>query len=171
MEIKSNMKKTYLRNYNEAKGIVVNKKRVLKHKKNKVPTYLTSALITITLLSICTILFSIIDSSNIFKTIFLVLLITYISYSIIRTIGSILLKKNQIDLINTITIDENGITDKSFFKIKINLSWDKIKAVVVKKYTVTFITDTQLYFFFDIKDKEEILKQVKKYSKETLIIE
>lgn len=171
MEIKSNMKKTYLRNYNEAKGIVVNKKRVLKHKTNKVPTYLTSALITITLLSICTILFSIIDSSNIFKTIFLVLLITYISYSIIRTIGSILLKKNQIDLINTITIDENGITDKSFFKIKINLSWDKIKAVVVKKYTVTFITDTQLYFFFDIKDKEEILKQVKKYSKETLIIE
>ena len=171
MEIKSNMKKTYLRNYNEAKGIVVNKKRVLKHKTNKVPTYLTSALITITLLSICTILFSIIDSSNIFKTIFLVLLIIYISYSIIRTIGSILLKKNQIDLINTITIDENGITDKSFFKIKINLSWDKIKAVVVKKYTVTFITDTQLYFFFDIKDKEEILKQVKKYSKETLIIE
>ena len=171
MEIKSNMKKTYLRNYNEAKGIVVNKKRVLKHKTNKVPTYLTSALITITLLSICTILFSIIDSSNIFKTIFLVLLITYISYSIIRTIGSILLKNNQIDLINTITIDENGITDKSFFKIKINLSWDKIKAVVVKKYTVTFITDTQLYFFFDIKDKEEILKQVKKYSKETLIIE
>ena len=171
MEIKSNMKKTYLRNYNEAKGIVVNKKRVLKHKTNKVPTYLTSALITITLLSICTILFSLIDSSNIFKTIFLVLLITYISYSIIRTIGSILLKKNQIDLINTITIDENGITDKSFFKIKINLSWDKIKAVVVKKYTVTFITDTQLYFFFDIKDKEEILKQVKKYSKETLIIE
>ena len=171
MEIKSNMKKTYLRNYNEAKGIVVNKKRVLKHKTNKVQTYLTSALITITLLSICTILFSIIDSSNIFKTIFLVLLITYISYSIIRTIGSILLKKNQIDLINTITIDENGITDKSFFKIKINLSWDKIKAVVVKKYTVTFITDTQLYFFFDIKDKEEILKQVKKYSKETLIIE
>ena len=171
MEIKSNMKKTYLRNYNEAKGIVVNKKRVLKHKTNKVPTYLTSALITITLLSICTILFSIIDSSNIFKTIFLVILITYISYSIIRTIGSILLKKNQIDLINTITIDENGITDKSFFKIKINLSWDKIKAVVVKKYTVTFITDTQLYFFFDIKDKEEILKQVKKYSKETLIIE
>ena len=171
MEIKSNMKKTYLRNYNEAKGIVVNKKRVLKYKTNKVPTYLTSVLITITLLSICTILFSIIDSSNIFKTIFLVLLITYISYSIIRTIGSILLKKNQIDLINTITIDENGITDKSFFKIKINLSWDKIKAVVVKKYTVTFITDTQLYFFFDIKDKEEILKQVKKHSKETLIIE
>lgn len=171
MEIKSNMKKTYLRNYNEAKGIVVNKKRVLKYKTNKVPTYLTSSLITITLLSICTILFSLIDSSNIFKTIFLVLLITYISYSIIRAIGSILLKKNQIDLINTITIDENGITDKSFFKIKINLSWDKIKAVVVKKYTVTFITDTQLYFFFDIKDKEEILKQVKKYSKETLIIE
>lgn len=171
MEIKSNMKKTYLRNYNEAKGIAVNKKRVLKHKTNKVPTYLTSALITITLLSLCTIIFSIIDSSNIFKMFFLVSLITYISYSIIRTISSILLKKNQIDLINTIVIDEEGITDKSFFKIKINVSWDKIPAVVVKKHTVTFITDTQLFFFFDIKNKEEILKLVKKYSKNTLIIE
>ena len=39
MNIKSNMLKTYLRNYNEAKGIVVNKKRVLKHKTTKVPTY------------------------------------------------------------------------------------------------------------------------------------
>lgn len=171
MEIKSNMKKTYLRNYNEAKGIVVNKKRVLKHQTNKVPTYLTSALITIVLLSLCLTIFSIIDQSNIFKTIFLVLLIVYISYSILRTIASVLLKKNQIDLINTITIDENGITDKSFFKIKINISWNKIKAVVIKKYTVTFITDTQLYFFFDIKHKEEILKLVKKYSKDTPIIE
>lgn len=171
MEIKSNMKKTYLRNYNEAKGIAVNKKRVLKHQTNKVPTYLSSALITITLLSIGTIIFSIIDTSNIFKTIFLVLLITYTSYSIIRTISSVLLKKNQIDLINTIIIDEEGITDKSFFKIKINVSWDKIPAVVVKKHTVTFITDTQLFFFFDIKNKEEILKLVKKYSKNTKVIE
>lgn len=170
MEIKSNMKKSYLKHYNEAKGIAVNKKRVLKYKTNKVPTYLASALITITLLSIGTILFSIIDSSNIFKTIFLVLLITYMSYSIIRTISSVLLKKNQIDLINTIVIDEEGITDKSFFKIKINVSWDKIPAVVVKKHTVTFITDTKLFFFFDIKNKEEILKLVKKYSQNTLII-
>jgi hypothetical protein len=171
MEIKSNMKKSYLKNYNEAKGIAVNKKRVLKHKTNKVPTYLTSALITITLLSLCTILFSIIDSSKIFKMYFLISLIIYVSYSIIRTIASIQLKRNQIDLINTITIDEEGITDKSFFKIKINVSWDKITAVVVKKHTVTFITDTQLFFFFDIKDKEDILKLVKKYSKNTLIIE
>lgn len=171
MEIKSNMKKTYLRNYNEAKGIAVNKKRVLKHQTNKVPTYLTSALITITLLSICTLLFSIIDTSNIFKIYFLISLIVYISYVIIRTISSVLLKKNQIDLINTIIIDEEGITDKSFFKIKINVSWDKIPAVVIKKHTVTFITDTQLFFFFDIKNKEKILKLVKKYSENTKVIE
>ncbi len=170
MEIKSNMKKTYLRNYNEAKGIAVNKKRVLKHKTNKVPTYLTSVIITITLLLLCTIIFSIIDTSNIFKYYFLISLIIYITYSIIRTISSILLKKNQIDLINTITIDEEGITDKSFFKIKINISWDKIPAIVIKKHTVTFLTDTQLFFFFDINHKDEIIKLVKKYSKNTLII-
>ena len=171
MEIKSNMKKTYLRNYNEAKGIAVNKKRVLKHKTNKVPTYLESALITILLLLICSIIFSIIDKSNIFKALFPVLLIIYITYAITRTIISIYLKKDQIDLINTIKIDEEGITDKSFYKIKINISWDKIPAVVIKKHTITFITDTQLFFFFDIKNKEEILKLVKKHSKNTLIIE
>ena len=170
MEIKTNMKKSYLRNYNEAKGIAVNKKRVLKHKTNKVPTYLTSALITVILLSMCTILFSIIDSSNIFKILFLISLITYISYSILRTIWSVNFKKKQ-DFLNTIIIDENGITDSSFYNIKININWDKITAIVIKKYTITFITDTHLYFFFDISKKDEILKLVKKYSKENLVID
>lgn len=170
MEIKTNMKKSYLKNYNEAKGIAVNKKRVLKYKTNKVPTYLTSALITITLLSLCTILFSIIDTSNIFKTFFLVSLIIYISYSIIRTIWSINFKKKQ-KYLNTIIIDENGITDSSFYNIKININWNKITAIVIKKYTITFITDTHLYFFFDISKKEEILKLVKQYSKEHLVID
>lgn len=170
MEIKTNMKKSYLRNYNEAKGIAVNKKRVLKHKTNKVPTYLTSVLITITLLSICTTLFSIIDSSNIFKLFFLISLIIYISYSILRTIWSVNFKKKQ-EFLNTIIIDENGITDSSFYNIKININWNKITAIVIKKYTITFITDTHLYFFFDISKKEEILKLVKKYSKENLVID
>lgn len=170
MEIKTNMKKSYLRNYNEAKGIAVNKKRVLKHKTNKVPTYLSSVLITIILLLTCTILFSLIDSSNIFKNIFLTILITYTSYSILRTIWSVNFKKKQ-NYLNTIVIDENGITDSSFYNIKININWNKITAIVIKKYTITFITDTHLYFFFDISKKEEILEQVKKYSKENLVIE
>ena len=170
MEIKTNMKKSYLRNYNEAKGIAVNKKRVLKHKTNKVPTYLSSVLITIILLFTCTILFSLIDSSNIFKNIFLTILITYTSYSILRTIWSVNFKKKQ-NYLNTIVIDENGITDSSFYNIKININWNKITAIVIKKYTITFITDTHLYFFFDISKKEEILEQVKKYSKENLVIE
>jgi hypothetical protein len=55
--------------------------------------------------------------------------------------------------------------------IKITLSWEKIPAAVIKKHTVTFITDTQLFFFFDIKNKEEILKLVEKYSENTEIIE
>ena len=169
MEIKSNMKKSYLRNYNEAKGIAVNKKRVLKHQTNKVPTYLTSALIIIILLTLCTILFTIIDLSNIFKTFFLISLITYTSYSILRTIWSVNFKKKQ-EYLNTIIIDENGITDSSFYNIKININWNKIPAVVIKKYTITFLTDTNLYFFFDIKNKNEILKLVIKYSPKTIII-
>ena len=50
-------------------------------------------------------------------------------------------------------------------------NWDKIKAVVIKKYSVTILTDTNVYFYFDIKLKEDIIKCIKKYGSKTLIIE
>ena len=170
MNIKSNMLKTYLRNYNEPKGILVNKKRVLKHKTTKVPTYFISSLITILLLTTFTIIFTIIDKSNIFSIYFLASLIIYILYIIIRTTWSYNFKKKN-NFENTIILDEEGLTDKSFYGIKITISWDKIKAFVIKKHTITVITDTSLYFFFDIKEKDQVLKAIDKYSKNTLIIE
>lgn len=170
MNIKSNMLKTYLRNYNEAKGVVVNKKRVLKHKTTKVPTYLISSLITILLLTLFTIIFTIIDKSNIFSIYFLASLIIYILYTIIRTTWSYNFKKKN-NFENTIILDEEGLTDKSFYGIKITITWDKIKAFVIKKHTITVITDTSLYFFFDIIEKDQVLKAINKYSKDTLIIE
>ena len=111
-----------------------------------------------------------------FKTLFLFTaipfasLIIYILYSIIRTTWSYNFKKKN-NFENTIILDEEGLTDKSFYGIKITITWDKIKAFVIKKHTITVITDTSLYFFFDIKEKDQVLKAIDKYSKNTLIIE
>ena len=170
MKIESNMNNTYLKHYNVAKGIAVNKKKVLKKKTNKVPSYLISAIITISLLVIFFILFIIIDKSRIFTITFLLFIIVYILYAISRTIWSYNFKKKN-NFINEILINEEGITDKSFYDIKINLNWSKIKALVIKKNTLTFLTDTSLYFFFDIKEKETIIKAINKYNKDLPIIE
>ena len=170
MKIQSNMKKIYLRNYNEAKGVAVNKKTVLKKKTNKVPNYFISVILTIILLTIFTIIFKIIDTSKIFSIYFSSSLIIYILYTITRTIWSYNFKKKN-NFENIIILDEEGLTDKSFYDIKITITWDKIKAFVVKKHTITVITDTSLYFFFDIKDKEQVLTAIKKYNQDTLIIE
>ena len=55
-------------------------------------------------------------------------------------------------------IDDNGITNDSFQNIKMIFSWDKIKMMIVKKYSITILTDTSCYFFFDISKKDEIEK-------------
>lgn len=170
MEIKSNMKNNYLKHYNIAKGIAVNKRRVLKNKTTKVPTYLTTALITIIILTICSVLFLIIDKSKIFSSYFIISLIIYIIYIIVRTIWSYNFKKKK-NFLNIITLNEEGLTDTSFYDIKINIKWNKIKAIVIKKSTITILTDIHLYFFFDINEKDQILKAINKYNKETLIIE
>ena len=47
----------------------------------------------------------------------------------------------------------------------------KILGVVVKKNTVTILTDTGIYFFFFFEEKEAILKAIRKYHKNILIIE
>lgn len=170
MEIKSNMKNNYLKHYNIAKGIAVNKRIVLKNKTTKVPTYLTSALITIIILTILSVLFLIIDKSKIFSSYFKISLIIYIIYIIVRTIWSYNFKKKN-NFQNTIVLNEEGLTDTSFYDIKINIKWNKIKAIVIKKSTITILTDTHLYFFFDIKEKDQVLKSIRQYSKNTPIIE
>lgn len=169
MKIESNMKNTYLKHYNIAKGIAVNKKQVLKNKTIKVPTYLISALITIVLLTIFLVIFCLIDKSKIITILYLTMLIVYIFYVIIRTTWSYNFKKKK-NFLNEIILDEEGLTDQSFYGIKITLNWSKLKAIVIKKQTITILTDTNLYFFFDINEKEEILKAINRYNKDLTII-
>lgn len=67
-------------------------------------------------------------------------------------------------------IDENGITDESYYGIKMILKWEKITGVVIGKHTITILTDTPVYFYFDIAKKEDVIKAIDKYGNKDLII-
>lgn len=71
---------------------------------------------------------------------------------------------------NSIVIDKNGITDKSYHGIKMIFKWEKIIGVVISKYTVTILTDTPVYFYFNISKKDDVISAIEKYGyKEKMI--
>lgn len=170
MKIKSDMKTNYLKHYNESRGIALNRKKILKTNTNKVPTAFQCFIITTLILIIPTILFFIIDKSKIVFILFLVMTTIYIIYEILRTIWSYNFKKKS-NFINEITIDESGIIDSSFYGITINIKPENIKAIVIKRNTVTILTHISIYFFFNIKEKDIIINEIKKYNKDIKIIE
>ena len=69
------------------------------------------------------------------------------------------------------SITKNGIVNNTYKNIEMHFSWDLIDAVVVKKYSVTILTNTACYFFFDISQKDKIVDLLKKYKHEDLLVE
>ena len=72
---------------------------------------------------------------------------------------------------NVVKIDKNGITDESYYGIKMVFSWDKISALVVGKHTVTVLTDSPIYFYFNISEKDEVLKAIDKYEEKDKLVD
>lgn len=71
---------------------------------------------------------------------------------------------------NSIVIDKNGITDESYHGIKMIFEWEKIIGVVISKYTVTILTDTPVYFYFNISKKDDVISAIEKYGDKEKII-
>lgn len=168
MEIKSNLKNNYLKIYNEARGVVINRSLVLKRKNARCLGYFQMVALLFCLFVVMTIAVYFGVNRWVFYFLlvvdFLILLIP-----IIRTIWNYRWKKAN-NFENTILIDKDGITDKSFKGIKITIGWDKIRGIVVKKYSLTIITKTSIYFYFDAKEQDKILKECLKYIKSFEII-
>ena len=72
--------------------------------------------------------------------------------------------KNKIE--DAISYDHSKCKD-----IEILFKWNRIAGVVIKEYSVTILTKGSVYFFFDIKEKDKILKAIKKYNKDILVIQ
>lgn len=168
MEIKSNLKNNYFKIYNEARGVMINRSLVLKRKSTKCLGYLEMVMLLFILFAIMTV--AVYFGVN--RWLFYVLLIVdlfIVLIPVLRTIWNYKWKKAN-NFKNTILIDKDGITDKSFKGIKITIGWDKVRGIVVKKYSLTIITKTSIYFYFDAKEQDIILKECLKYINRSKII-
>ena len=167
MEIKTNLKKDYFKYFNEALGVATSRKRILKKRKaNKLNYYEKILLI------LCFVIFiSIILLLNNYFLASLILFLLSV-FTLILNIISYLIRHNyekKINYQNTIIINDQGITD-NYLDIIITFTWKRIKALVVKKNTLVILTDTYIYFYFSIKDKEKVFQAINKYQKDLLII-
>ena len=164
MKIETNLNNNFFKIYDESRSVAIHRKEIIKNKKANALTFSTEVLLVFTII----LLISLIIKKN--GILFMTLSFIYLMTNIIRFISSYKFRKKQ-NLKNEIIIDEKGITDLSSFKnVEILFKWAKIKAIVIKKYSVTLLMDSNIYFYFDIKEKEKIIKEVKKYKKDILII-
>ena len=164
MKIETNLNNNFFKIYDESRSVAIHRKEIIKNKKANALTFSTEVLLVFTII----LLISLIIKK--YGIIFMTLSFIYLMTNIIRFISSYKFRKKQ-NFKNEIIIDEKGITDLSSFKnVEILFKWAKIKAIVIKKYSVTLLMDSNIYFYFDIKEKEKIIKEVKKYKKDILII-
>lgn len=170
MKITFDKNKSYFRSFDESRGVAMNKKYVLKHKKTNVFSY-TDYMFCIILLSFClgVIVFYINTPYKfVLSSFFIFFGFLFLSISAMSTYYMCHYRRKASQL--EILFDKEGITNCSYYGIKMMFSWDKIEAIVIKKHSATILTDTPVYFYFDKEQEEELLKIVKKYKKDILII-
>lgn len=171
MKIESNVGNNYFKIYSESHGVAINKNKILKAKKSKCLNYFQMILIIFLSILILSILLILLNNCYTLSLsiLFITFNIVFISLSLLQIISTYFYRKSK-KFNNSIIIDKEGITDNSFQGIKMVFSWDKIKGVVIKKYSITILTDTRCYFYFDISNKDDIIKSVNKYGSKDLII-
>lgn len=167
MKIEDNAFTNFFKCFNEAQGVATAKSLVLKKKNPKVTTYLQNVVLIflyILLVSLYLLVFKRIFLFSLVLFADLVFLFLNIFYMIERCLST---DKPR----GTTTINKNGLVNNSYKKIEMHFSWDLVEAVVIKKNSITFLTKTPCFFFFDIANKKEIKELLKKYHKEDLLIE
>ena len=172
MKIKCDLTNKFFTCYSEARGVAGSKRKILKTKKvNKMNYFTQTLLIYLLILLLCILMLFLKDFCFCMLSSLIVLLdVIYLSFEAIKlTILYDFRKKMKFKSI--VILDEDGLTDTSYYGIKMVFGWDKIKAVVIKKNSVTILTNTPCFFYFDIKQKDNILEAVDKYSKKVLIVE
>ena len=169
MKINTSLSDNFLYYFDEARGFAIHKKRILKRKDLKCLSFIQSKAIIFIGLLVFSLIFALIENYFMFSVSLFVLSILYLIIVIIRVSSSYNYRKKRVPN-NTIIIDENGITDESFYDIKITIKWSKVKAIILGKYTVTILTDTPIYFYFDISKKYEIINEASKYISNDIII-
>lgn len=166
MKLDSKFTNNYFKCYNEAKGVAEAKSLILKKKDTAVTTHLQNIVffsLIILLISIICLLFKQQCLFYLIAFINMLYFFTNIIYMLEKTITGPHIK-------GTTMITRDGIMNNSYQNIQMLFTWDLIKGVVIKKYTVTILTSTSCYFYFDISYKDKIIDTLEKYNKKKLLI-
>ena len=168
MNIESNLKKNFTAIYDEALGVAKNRSKIIKNKKINKLSYLELTIIIFIIILVISIIIAFCNYLISYILIFIDLIYLITSITKILIIYTWLKEDN---FIVSSKITKEGIINNSYYDIKMTFKWDKITAVVIKKYSITILTDTPIYFIFNIDDKDILLKEIKKHKKDILIIE
>ncbi len=174
MKIKCDLSKNYLAIYNETLNVVRHRKQIIKKGKVNKLNFLPHLLCNFGFwFVIGLIVYFVMKPCGSCSTLFLSLILFFdLIYLVVELIRFLAIRCYRYTKCfkGECLLDEDGLTNDSYYDIKITFKWSKIKAVVIKKYSITILTDTPFYFYFDIGCEDNILKCVKKYSKDTQII-
>lgn len=172
MKIKSNIKKNYFTCMNESMGVNLNKNYILKYKKNTDYTYTEHTLYVTIIILLVSAIFAILRTN---LSIFLSMMAIFCAALYLLAVFIVVLMgyrgRKKVNFKNEVEINEHGITDASYYGIKMTLNWDQIEAIVVRKNTVVILTNTPIYFYFDKNKKKDIINTSKKYKEDILVIE
>lgn len=172
MKIKSNIRKKYFACVNESMGVNLNKKYILKTKKNTDYTYSEHTLYVIIIMLLVSAIFAIMRTN---LSILFSMIAIFCAFLYLLAVCIVVLMgynaRRKVNFKNEIEITEEGITDSSYYGVKMTLSWDQIEAIVVRKNTVIILTNTPLYFYFDKNKKKDIINASQKYKKDIIVIE
>ena len=172
MKIKSNIKKKYFACVNESMGVNINKNYVLKTKKNTDYTYTEHTLYVVIIMLLVSAIFAMMRTnlSILFSMIAIFCAFLYILAVIIITLMGYR-ARSKVNFKNEIEIDSEGISDSSYYGIKMTVGWNQVEAVVIRKNTVVILTNTPIYFYFDKNKKKDIISGIQKYKKDITVIE
>lgn len=173
MKIDMDISNNYFNCFDESRGIVINRNRVLKNKSSKVLSYMkTKALVFLMLFGVSLVLmiFSFFISKLFIIFIFMFIVsFVYIIFGLLESYFSYRYRRSK-NFFKSIIINEEGIINANYYDIKMIFGWDKINAVVIGTYSITILTTTPYYFTFSIDVKEKLISSLVEYGYENKII-
>lgn len=174
MRIDTEICENFVGCYDEARGMALGKRQILERESSKILSFMQRKLVVFGLWFVFGVLLSFFaEYSEAVLPIVCIIFVAsmvYVAANLLEIYKSYRAKK-EARFIGHILIDKDGVTDEAHNGVKTSVEMDKILGVSIGKYTVTVLTDTPIYFFFPLSDKERVLKAFKKNNKKVRIIE
>lgn len=168
MEIKYDLTQNYLKLYNEANGVMLCKKRLIKNNNMKVRTYMQYIDIYALAIIATGLIFLTIGNKLDLNT------ITNLSSFIVKfgivfwlaMVANLLIyeKSKMNNKIGTIEINKDGIIDKSDKGHQIQFKYDSIEMIVIVKHVIVIVTNMPIMILIRNEEKEKVIETIKKYS-------